>query len=136
MKSVPVQSDSEEPLVDTTKALPLHSKKLERQKKKQEKKRIKALEAASLLTLPTEIILEIFTYLQVSEILSLSSVCARFRDLVSTNGDVIGKDIISSRFQVLTKCFPRPVLFEHVDVRYRPALLNPRRLNNLELHRR
>ena len=71
--SILENDEDDEPLVDTTAALQLHSKKTERMQKRLEKKSKKkpAPKPQSFLDLPSELILEILTYLRPSDLFRL-----------------------------------------------------------------
>jgi hypothetical protein len=133
----PVQGDTssdEEPLEDTTAAIPLHSKRTERMQRKKASRDKKRSEKTSLTRLPTELILEVLKLLRPSEVFNFSATNRRFRSLVLANSNVIGDDILKQRYTILTRCFPLPVLLETVDSSIQPLLTNPKRQIQLSLH--
>lgn len=134
-------SDIEEPLIDTTVSLPLHSKRvlrLQRRRQRKIEKHATSGEPKGLLDLPSEILVDILGYLRPSDVLRLrdSCVCRAFQSLISRNEKVIVKDIVSKRYSVLTRCFPLPVPFEKVDSAVHPILLSERRQELLNIHKK
>ena len=128
--------DLDEPLVDTTKALPLRSKRTERRQKKRHQKEEASKQYATLFDLPLEILLEILIHLRPSAIFKLSRVNHTLRNLISKEGEGIAKKIIDRRYAVLSKCFRVPVLLEKVDQDVHPALLSDERQMMLNIHKR
>ena len=131
--------DDSEPLVDTTAAIPLHSKKTERiqkrlqRKSKQPKPRT---EPNLLLDLPSELLFEVITCLQPSDVLRLSQMNRAIHDFLTLNETTIAKDIIRRRYWVLSRCLPLPVSLESVDSSAHPALLSERRQAMVNHHRK
>jgi hypothetical protein len=131
--------DEDEPLVDTTAALPLHSKKTERTKKRLERKQRKAAEQPSpttLLDLPPELLQEILGLLRPRDVLQLSMASQAVRAFVLENENTIARDIIRRRYWVLAQCFPLPLPFDDIDTTAKPALLSERRQNMLQIHKK
>lgn len=107
----PLPDEIEEPLVDETKAIPLHSKKTERLQKRQQKKSQKASLQASNLSLsefPTEILVEIFSWLRVEDVFRMSRTSRSMRDLVLSHEKPIAKGIVSRRYWILYRCLEVP----------------------------
>ncbi|KAI9692814.1 MAG: hypothetical protein M1822_004808 [Bathelium mastoideum] len=132
-------SDSEDPLVDTTVALPLHSKRTQRvQRKLQRKIKKHAIsdEPKVLLDLPSEILVDILGYLRPSNVFKLLRVNKALERLIKRNERAIAKDIVSRRYSVLIRCFPLPVPFDKVESDARPALLSDERQEILSIHRK
>lgn len=129
-------SDGEEPLVDLTKNLSLHSKRTERATRKQQKRDKKAAEAASFLSLPSELLLDISGHLRPSDCLRLRSTCSALKALFDVHGEAVAKHLVSQRYSSLARCFPRPVLLRNVDAKYHVALQSQRRQRMLEIHKR
>ncbi|CAI6341952.1 unnamed protein product [Periconia digitata] len=127
-------SDDEEPLEDKTGALSLHSKRTERQQKKQTKRDRKREAIVNLTKLPTELILECLKLLTPGDVLIFGAVNRRFRSLVSRNFKVIGDAIIRERYAILSQCFPLPKLLTQIDPTARDALVNPQRQQMLAIH--
>ncbi|KAJ9653721.1 hypothetical protein H2198_007119 [Neophaeococcomyces mojaviensis] len=129
----------EEPLVDTTTALPLNSKKTGRMQKRQNKK---TLEAAikpadmALLDLPAEIVAEVLGYLRASDVFRLTRVSHSMRDFINENEKAISNDLIRRRYWILYRCFPLPVPFKDVPAEFHDDLLNGRRQELLHIHRK
>ncbi|QIX00293.1 hypothetical protein AMS68_005810 [Peltaster fructicola] len=131
--------DDEEPLVDTTVILPLHSKKLDRLNKKQAKKSVKLAEKqalASVLRLPAELLLQVLGALQPRDVLVVRQVNVALNEFIKEHEYVIAKDIISQRYWTLHRCFPLPILLAKVDPAAHFALLNPRRQKLMALHKK
>lgn len=131
--------DGEEPLVDTTAAIALHSKRTERLQKRQAKKGKKNAvysDVKSFLELPSELLLEVLHYLRPSDIFTLTRLNRSARAYISDHESSICQEIIAWRYPILTQCFPPPILFEHVDVSAHTALLSPRHQQRLVIHKK
>jgi hypothetical protein len=130
--------DDEEPLVDTTAALQLHSKKTERMKKRLEKRSKKKppTKPQSFLDLPSELIVEILTYLRPSDLFRLQRLTKPMQAFIRENEPTIARDLIRSRYSILAKCFPSPVPFQAIDPTYHSALLSPKRQDLLAIHKK
>lgn len=127
----------EEPLVDTTAALPLRSKRLERLQKKRHQKEAASKQHATIFDLPSEIILDILTLLRPSGIFNLSRVCHGLQDFILKDASRIAGSVIADRYPILTKCFPLPVLLENVDKEAHSALLDEeRQVKHLHIHKK
>ncbi|KAK3320457.1 hypothetical protein B0T19DRAFT_240882 [Cercophora scortea] len=113
-------ADMDEPLVDHTEALALHSKRTERQRRKLAKKSLAPSPPATsrLLNLPCELLLEILCTLPPSALFTLLRVCKFLRAFILSEQRYIAKHIISLRYACLAKSFPLPVPIEAVP----PAL--------------
>jgi len=132
-----VSLDDDEPLIDTTATLPLHSKKtkrLEKLKLKRQRKINVESVTSSFLQLPAELLSEILGYLRPSDICSVLLVSRATRDFVYQNENSIARDMVQRRYWVLSRCFPLPVPLHDVDEEARSALLNPRREKVTEIH--
>ena len=104
--------DGAEPLVDTTQALTLNSKKLERQRKKQQRRAAKtaaSLPTGHILDLPYELILKVLELLRPSDIFRLSRTCKAFHTFLRDEEDTIAKKLIDYRYVAISKCFRLPV---------------------------
>lgn len=135
----PLPDEIEEPLVDETKAIPLHSKKTERLQKRQQKKSQKASLQASNLSLsefPTEILVEIFSWLRVEDVFRMSRTSRSMRDLVLSHEKPIAKGIVSRRYWILYRCFPVPIPFNNVPEELWEGLLSSKRQELLNIHRK
>ncbi|KAK0705707.1 hypothetical protein B0H67DRAFT_499164 [Lasiosphaeris hirsuta] len=121
-----------------TQALAVDSKRTKRLRKRQEKKASKSslAYASGFLDLPHEIFLEILAILRPRDLLALSWVSQPLRQFILAEEDHITKTVIATRYAALAKCFPRPVLLEHVDPASRPALQSPLRSKVQALHQR
>jgi len=129
----------EEPLVDTTTTLPLHSKKTERLQKRQTKKSLRIASKStdmSLLDLPSEILTEVLGWLHVSDIFRLTRVSHSMRDFITENEKLIAKDVIRSRYWILYRCFPLPVPFKSVPEEFHTGLLSEKRQELMNIHRK
>ncbi|KAI8711890.1 hypothetical protein NCS52_01453800 [Fusarium sp. LHS14.1] len=137
MKPPTIDYDSdEEVLIDNTEALILRSKKTDRQKKKQERKTKKNAAKPHLLSLYPELIIEILTHLRPSDIVSYQQTCHSAKAFVEQHDSAIARFIISYRYSVLAKCFPRPVFLDTVDRKYHDVMLTERRQKLLTIHRK
>ena len=132
------QIDDDEPLVDTTAALPLHSKKTERMQKRLEKKSKKkpAPKPQSFLDLPSELLLDVLTCLRPSDLFRLQRVNRTTKSFIQENEATISREIVRNRYSVLARCFPLPVPFSKLDSRYHSALLSPKRQDLLTIHKK
>ena len=132
--------DEDEPLIDTTAALPIRSKKTLRLKRKTAVKQEKAAQrppVTNLMDLPPELLQEVFGYLRASDVvLVLLRVSHSVHDFVLDHESAIARDIIRRRYWVLARCFPLPVAFEDVDPSARPSLLSDGRQNMLQIHKK
>ena len=134
-----VKADLDEPLVDKTAALSLHSKKTERLQKRLQRKSQKAAshsKTASLVDLPSELLSEVLSYLRPSDIYRLLRTSHNIRDYVLDNEDAIGRDVIRLRYWTLFRCFPLPVALKDVPAEAHPALLSERRQELMNIHRK
>ncbi|KAK5946293.1 hypothetical protein PMZ80_000435 [Knufia obscura] len=135
----PTREEVEEPLIDNTKVLPLHSKKTERLQKRQHRKIQKAANAPADLTLtdlPSETLTEVFRWLRVADVFRMSRTCHTMMDLMLHHEKVISKDIISRRYWTLYRCFPLPVSFQNVPEEFHSGLLSEKRQELLNIHRK
>jgi hypothetical protein len=133
-----LEDNDDEPLVDTTAALQLHSKKTERMQKRLEKKSKKkpASKPQSFLDLPSELILEVLTYLQPSDLFRLQRLNRPMNSFIRENEPTIARELIRSRYSILAKCFPLPVPFSTIDPTYHSALLSSKRQDLLAIHKK
>lgn len=134
MRKDTVLADEDEPLVDTTAALAKKSKRLDRKFKKLEKKRANYVKPASLLDLPYELIMDVFTQLRPSDVFNLRRTSKALNDFIVSEDTVISKEIINSRYQALSKCFPIPRPIEDVEPEMHHVLLRRQRQNSLNIH--
>ncbi|KAK3343392.1 hypothetical protein B0T25DRAFT_554227 [Lasiosphaeria hispida] len=125
-------------LVDMTQALAVDSKRTKRLRKRQEKKASKSslVGARGFLDLPYEILIEILGILHPRDLVVLSWVNRPLRHFMFAEEDHITETVIATRYVAIAKCFPRPVLLEHVDPAFRSALQNPLRSKPQPLHQR
>lgn len=133
------REETEQPLVDETAALTLHSKKTKRQQKQQHRREQKAASkspSANLLDLPAEILSEVFSYLTASDTFRIARTSHDLRDFVHTNEKTIAKDIIQRRYWILHRCFPLPVPFKDVPEDFHAGLLSEKRQDLLNIHRK
>jgi hypothetical protein len=127
-KQDPVDTpEDDEPLVDTTAALPLRSKRTERRQKKRYLKAAVTKPSATFTDLPPELFLQILGHALPSDIFILSRASRGLRNLIYSSRSLIADSIISHRYSVLSQCFPRPVLLSNVDQDVHAALLDPER---------
>jgi hypothetical protein len=138
-KKMPIAlDDDEEPLVDTTATLQLHSKKTERMQKRLQKKSKKKPppKPQSFLDLPSELLLDILTYLRPSDLFRLQRLNRTTNSFIQGNEATISREIIKTRYSILAKCFPLPVPFSTLDTKYHSALLSPKRQDLLVIHKK
>ncbi|KAH7381030.1 hypothetical protein BKA64DRAFT_685524 [Cadophora sp. MPI-SDFR-AT-0126] len=128
--------DMEEPLVDTTAAIPLHSKRTERRQKKRHLKEKFSRQYATLWDLPSELVTDIITLLRPSDIFRLSRVNRVLRDFIKGEEASLCREIVAKRYGVLSQCFPLPVLLENVDKEIHPAMLSDERQAVMNIHKR
>ena len=132
-------SDSEGTLVDTTVPIPLRSRRtirIEKKVRKKAKKHVASDEPKALLDLPSEILVEILGYLQPSDVFKTLRVNRALHSLIICNERAIVRNLIGRRYSVLARCFPLPLPFEKVDIDARAALLNEKRQELLNIHRK
>ncbi|KAK0706220.1 hypothetical protein B0T26DRAFT_655937 [Lasiosphaeria miniovina] len=130
-------ADHDEPLVDLTKALALHSKRTERQRKKLAKRAdtIAARHWSGLLDMPYEILTAILSILCPRDVFVLLRVSKPLRNFILSDEDTLAASIISLRYASLERCFLRPVLMQDVDSALRAAVQNPDR-QEMTVHKR
>lgn len=129
------QADDDEPLVDLTAKLTLHSKKTARQQKRQKAKEERIALKPNLASLPSELLLQILGCLRPSDLFRLQRVNHGIRTFLQRNETNIAQTVIRNRYSILFRCFPTPVAFEDVDPSVVPALISPRRQQMLKIHR-
>lgn len=125
----PTNNSDEDVLVDLTAPLQLHSKRLDRRKKKLDNKIKKKLSGPShsLLDLPYDVFMHILSYVPPSSVIDLSRVSRGIHEFIAENQNVIGSSIVARRYPVSKRCFPVPVLLENVDPSFHHALKNTAR---------
>ena len=126
----------EEALEDKTQVLPLRSKRLERLKKKQEKKHYKSSEPKHLLDLPEELLLDILTLLRPSDVFVFSRTSRWMHEFIQHHEPLLAKRIIDFRYAVLAKCFRLPKLLKDIDPSMHAALQSPERQEILTIHKK
>ncbi|PVH75181.1 hypothetical protein DL98DRAFT_14702 [Cadophora sp. DSE1049] len=129
-------NDLEEPLIDTTVAIPLHSKRTERRQKKRHLKEKSSKQHATLWDLPSELVIDILTLLRPSDIFRLSRVNRPLLDFIWEEEASLCRKIVAKRYVVLSQCFPLPVLLENVDKEIHPAMLSDERQAVMNIHKR
>lgn len=126
----------EEPLIDTTAALTLRSKRTERRQKKRHLKATTTKQHATLWDLPSELLINILTLLPPSSIFPLLRVNQTLRSFILAEEALLARTITARRYAVLSRCFPRPVLLSRVDEAAHPALLSTERQAIMNIHKR
>jgi hypothetical protein len=128
---------TDEPLIDTTFALPLRSKRLERLQKKRHQKAHSSKQHATLWDLPSEILLDILGLLPPSSIFTLSQASKSLHAFIQSNSTTIATSIINLRYPILARCFPLPILLQNVPEEAHPALLDEeRQIKHLNIHKK
>ncbi|KAG4437319.1 hypothetical protein IFR05_007215 [Cadophora sp. M221] len=128
--------DLEEPLIDTTAAIPLHSKRTERRQKKRHLKEKASKQHATLWDLPSELVTDILSLLRPSDIFRLLRVNHPLREFVLQEEARLCRKIVAKRYAVLSQCFPLPSLLENVDEEIHPAMLSDERQAIMNIHKR
>lgn len=133
------QGSTEEPLVDQTAILPLHSKKTDRLQKRHQKRSQKDSllpPSLSLHDFPTEILVEVASWLRVEDVFRLSRTSRLMREFVLNHENAIAKDVIAKRYWILWRCFPVPIPFKNVPEELWEGLLSSKRQELLNIHRK
>ena len=125
-----------EPLVDLTQSLKLHSKKLDRQHKKQRKRTGNFGKPKELLDLPAELLLSVLSFLTPREIFVSSQACRTLSQLVSDEELSIAKRVIEHRYSTTSKCLRLPVRIEDIPEHAIEALQDPSRQEVMAIHRK
>ena len=103
--------DEDKPLVDTTAALPLRSKKTERTQKRLQKKQQRAAQqpvGSTFFDLPPELLQEVLTYLLPSDIFRLHKVSRSVRHFLLQHQDSVARDIVKRRYWGTVSMLPTP----------------------------
>ncbi|KAK3680917.1 hypothetical protein B0T22DRAFT_502643 [Podospora appendiculata] len=132
------KAPNDDPLVDRTKALALHSKRTERQRKKLAKKSLAPSPQPInlLLNLPCELLLEILCTLPPSALFPLLRVSKDLRAFILSEQRLIADRIIRLRYACLAKSFPLPVPIGAVPAALHPLLQDPSRTELVTAHKR
>ncbi|KAK5041866.1 hypothetical protein LTR13_002533 [Exophiala sideris] len=130
-------ASDEEPLVDTTVALTLHSKKTARLQKRQQKKESRRVhsEIKSFLDFPPELLSLVLSFLSPSDLFSLLRLNRDARAYILDNERAIADGVMTYRYWVLRQCFPLPLLLSRVPAYAHPILLSPQWQSRLKIHR-
>lgn len=111
-------------MVDRTQAPAIHSKRSKRRNKKLQKKTRKtAPGGSSFLDLSYDTLLAILALLRPSDVFVFTRVRKGLHSVILLEEHRIGNAIIDLRYRILAKCFPLPVLGEHMDPVAANALL-------------
>lgn len=131
--------NDDEPLVDTTEALQLKSKKTERMQKRQQKKLKKTLvqsDTKSFLELPHELLHEVFSYLLPSDMIRLQRLNKATAAFIQENESTIARQIIQRRYWVLARSLPLPVPLEQVPPQAQASLQSQKWQDRLQIHKK
>ncbi|CZT23286.1 uncharacterized protein RCC_08997 [Ramularia collo-cygni] len=131
--------DDDEPLVDTTEALQLRSKKTERLQKRQQKRLKKTTvqsDTKSFLELPHELLHEVLAYLLPSDIIRLQRLNKATAAFIQDNESIIARDIIQRRYWVLARSLPLPVPLSQVSLPARASLQSQKWQDRLQIHKK
>jgi hypothetical protein len=134
MRTTAPALEQEEPLIDTTVAIPIHSKRTERKQKKRQEKALK--HHTTLLDIPSELLIAILSHLRPSDVFTISRVSKTLRHFVLQNETQVAHSIIQSRYRALAKCFQLPILLNAVDESAHPALQSEERQELLNIHKK
>lgn len=134
MRNTESTPDAEEPLIDTTAAIPLRSKRTERKQKKRLEKA--SQHHTTILDIPSELLIDILTHLRPGDIFTLSRVSRSFHQFTQQNETQIANPIIQARYPALARCFQLPILLENVDESAHPALQSEERQELLNIHKK
>jgi hypothetical protein len=136
MRKKEAVNEAEEPLVDTTVAIPLKSKRTQRKQKRLRKKEKADKERTTLLDLPSELFMNVLIHLRPRDVLTLSQVSKDLKDFILSQQAPIAREIINLRYRALTKCFPLPTLLENVDPTVHLAMLSQERQAAVSIHKK
>lgn len=127
----------DEPLIDTTTAIPLHSKKTARLEKRLQKKQARRVrsEIHSILDFPQELLSLILSFLQPSDHFILLRLNKSMRRFILDNERHLAENLITRRYWVLKQCFPPPVALEQIPPAARPALTSDQWQDRLRIHK-
>ena len=131
--------DDDAPLIDTTEALPLRSKKTKRLQKQQQKKLQRTTvrsETKSFLEFPSELLQDVFSYLRPSDIFRLQQLNRATHEFIQQNEQSIARDIIRRRYWTLARCLPLPTAVDQLDPAAQAALLSSNWQDRLNIHKR
>jgi len=131
----PAAGEEEQPLVDLTEALAINSKRSTREQKRRQKKEKARKNRISMLDLPSELVIDILGHLLPRDVFVLSRVSKPVRQFIKHNEGRIAGEINSSRYAVLKKCFPLPLLLDQVEDSNRSNLQSDERLELLSAHK-
>ncbi|KAK4611563.1 hypothetical protein CLAFUW4_13133 [Fulvia fulva] len=134
-KVVPL--DDDEPLIDTTEAIPLKSKKTERMQKRMQKKlrKTKATsDVKNFLELPSELLQAVLGYLQPGDIFGLLLLNKSTRQYIMNNQSSIARDVLNLRYWSLSRAFHKPLPLHDIDPVGQASLLNERYQEKLVIH--
>lgn len=135
MRNAETLPNVEEPLIDTTVAIPKKSKRTERQQKKRQEKASRV--QTTFFDLPTELLLSVFSYLRPSDIFNISRVNKSFHNFIFLqHEDQLAQAMIQARYPTLYKCFQLPVLLKDVDESVHAALMDEERQELLNIHKK
>ncbi len=127
--------DAEDELVDLTEALVVRSKRTERQKRKQ-KTKLASGEPVQLHDLPTELILDILSYLRPNDVFRLTRTSKSLHAFVTDHRRFLASKIIEYRYPCLQKSLRLPALLEDVRPDLRQALRSDKRQRSLHIHKK
>ncbi|VUC22737.1 unnamed protein product [Clonostachys rosea] len=133
---MPDHESDDDVLVDYTQAIALRSRKTDRLKRKLDRKAKKEATKPQLLSLIPELLLDILSQLRPTDIIRFQRTCKLSLEFVRHHEVSLAKEVISYRYSVLSRCFPRPIQLKDVDPIYHPALLHQRRQRLLSIHRK
>ncbi|EME40243.1 hypothetical protein DOTSEDRAFT_74894 [Dothistroma septosporum NZE10] len=134
-KIVPL--DDDEPLIDTTEAIPLKSKKTERMQKRMQKKLRKTKvtsDTKNFLELPSELLEQVLSYLRPSDIFGLMLLNKSTQQYVLDNEHSIARDVLNLRYWSLSRSFHKPLALREVEPVAQASLLTKNYQEKLVIH--
>jgi len=118
-------------------ALTVFSRKTDRLRKKHEKKmRSPLVDPAGFLDLSCDLLLDILTLLQPSDVVRLSRTCKALFRLVTDEETVLAAFITRWRYPSLARCLALPVRVQDVDPAAAEYLASPERQHIMTVHKR
>ena len=137
LKDNGLHSDEDEPLIDKTEPLVLHSRRTERLQRKQQKRaKTTSHGIHGLLNLPYELFVDILSLVEPSDIFCLARVSKSLHSFIFHEERILANSIIQWRYPCLQNCFRLPETLDNMNPQLYPALLSKERQQSLTIHRK